>query len=307
MPGRDVAEVIGAAEQVTGFAEDVEITLEANPGASDQGRFKQYKNAGVNRLSLGIQSFSNPMLQALGRVHSAEQALLAIDAARDAGFDNINLDLMYGLPGQTVEQVVDDLEQALRVEPEHLSWYQLTIEPNTVFHHQPPSLPEEENLLAMMDAGLSILEKRGYRRYEISAFSRPGLESRHNLNYWSFGDYIGIGAGAHGKQTHAAEGRIIRRRRIRSPSGYITNPVQPPDIEVADQDRPLEFMMNHLRLLDGFELSDFQSRTGLEWCVVESTVASLDSQSLLECKGQKCRLTPRGRLFLDTVVASFSS
>ncbi|MEC9482594.1 MAG: radical SAM family heme chaperone HemW, partial [Halomonas sp.] len=206
------------------LSRDCEITLEANPGTVEQRRFAGYREAGINRLSIGVQSFQPAQLEALGRIHSGTEAERAVTSARCAGFDNINLDLMHGLPGQDVAQAIDDLEQALALSPEHLSWYQLTLEPNTEFHSQPPRLPEDDTLWDIQDAGHQRLEQAGYNRYEISAYARPGRRSRHNLNYWRFGDYLGIGAGAHGKLSRpGASGTldIERRWKSRQPDAYL--------------------------------------------------------------------------------------
>ena len=197
-------------QQRLGFAADIEITLEANPGTFEAEKFAAYRQLGINRLSIGIQSFNPQHLQALGRVHDSAQAMRAVELAKQAGFDNFNLDLMYGLPGQTVAQALADIEQALAFNPPHLSWYQLTIEPNTEFYKTPPQLPQDDDLWDIQEAGLALLQQHGFEHYEISAHAQPGKAARHNLNYWQFGDYLGIGAGAHGKITLPQTGQIIR-------------------------------------------------------------------------------------------------
>lgn len=242
---------------------DAEITLEANPGTTDQASFKGYYSAGVNRISIGVQSFQNELLLALGRIHSANDALDAFSAARSAGFSNINIDLMHGLPGQTLEAAMGDLETAISLQSEHLSWYQLTIEPNTYFHKFPPELPDEDRLWDIFEQGLALLQRVGFSRYEVSAFSKPSYQCRHNRNYWSFGDYIGIGAGAHGKiSSDKGEFSIERTTRTRSPQDYLMDPNRK-STTIAPGSLVLEFMMNSLRLKDGFTLSRFEQRTGL--------------------------------------------
>lgn len=242
---------------------DAEITLEANPGTTDQASFKGYYNAGINRISLGVQSFQDELLLGLGRIHSANDALNAFSAARSAGFSNINIDLMHGLPGQTLDTAMDDLETAASLQSEHLSWYQLTIEPNTYFHKFPPELPDEDRLWDIFEQGLAFLEREGFSRYEISAFSKPSYQCRHNSNYWSFGDYLGIGAGAHGKISHYnSEFTVERTTRTRSPTDYLLDPNRK-CTAIPRGSLVLEFMMNALRLKDGFTLSRFEHRTGL--------------------------------------------
>ena len=242
---------------------NAEITLEANPGTTDQASFDGYYNAGINRISIGVQSFQDELLLALGRIHSADDALHAFSAARSAGFTNINIDLMHGLPGQTLDAAMEDLEIATSLESEHLSWYQLTIEPNTYFHKFPPKLPDEDRLWDIFEQGLLLLERKGFCRYEISAFSKPSYQCQHNCNYWSFGDYLGIGAGAHGKISISDSGFTIERTtRTRSPQDYLKNPRRK-STRVPPGSLILEFMMNTLRLKDGFTLSRFEQRTGL--------------------------------------------
>lgn len=240
------------------FAHNVEITLEANPGAIDNTRITGFRQAGVNRLSLGVQSFDDDKLRQLDRIHSAADAHHAFQQARQAGFDNINLDLMHGLPGQTWRQAESDLQQAISLGPEHISWYQLTIEPNTIFYSNPPRLPLEETLIDIYERGMQLLADHHYVRYEVSAFARPGRQSAHNLNYWRFGDYLGIGAGAHGKLT--VEDKIYRTTKTRLPKDYLANPNRK-TVHVASKDVPLEFLMNALRLADGVDLTLFENRT----------------------------------------------
>lgn len=238
--------------------EGVEITLEANPGAIDNTRITGFRRAGVNRLSLGVQSFDDEKLGQLGRIHSAADARDAFQQARGAGFNNINLDLMHGLPGQTWREAEFDLQQAISLAPEHISWYQLTIEPNTIFYNKPPRLPVEETLVDIYERGMQLLADNNYARYEISAFARPGRQSVHNQNYWRFGDYLGIGAGAHGKLT--VEDKIYRTTKTRLPKDYMAGSNRKM-LQVAPEEIPLEFLMNALRLTDGVDLTLFENRT----------------------------------------------
>ncbi|HEU4617323.1 MAG TPA: radical SAM family heme chaperone HemW, partial [Gammaproteobacteria bacterium] len=262
-----VARLIEGIEARIPSRADLEITLEANPGAVDAERFEGFRAAGVNRLSIGVQSFRDDRLSSLGRVHGAEEARRAVELARRAGFRNLNLDLMYGLPEDDVEGALFDLESALALEPEHVSWYQLTLEPNTAFHRKPPALPAEETVAAIEDRGRALLERRGYTRYEISAYAKEGARCRHNLNYWQFGDYLGIGAGAHGKATIGGEClRIVRRAKTRNPRTYAALAGSEAAVAIEAVDSPdqlvLEYVMGALRLTDGVTVEAFSARTG---------------------------------------------
>ena len=294
------------------FAPTIEITLESNPGSADVANYRGYREAGVNRLSIGVQSFDDRQLRNLGRVHDRAQALAAFDAARAAGFDNINLDLMFGLPGQDLAGATGDLAQALALAPEHLSHYQLTIEPNTLFHHAPPAdLPDDDSCWAQQGACAELLERHGYARYEVSAWSRAGYESRHNLNYWRFGDYLGIGAGAHGKITLAGEGRVLRRVRQRQPRAYLANAGHDSvlrETELSAADLCFEFMLNALRLAGGFPTSLFHETTGLGLERILPALKTARDKGLIAFDAQKIRPSPLGldhlnelqALFLDT-------
>ncbi|SBS35808.1 Oxygen-independent coproporphyrinogen-III oxidase 1 [Marinomonas aquimarina] len=242
------------------WVENAEITMEANPGTFEQDKFAHFRQAGINRLSIGIQSFQPNLLKTLGRIHNREEAIAAVDKSRLAGFDNINLDLMHGLPEQSVEMALEDLKLAIALNPEHLSWYQLTIEPNTEFYRRPPPLPEDNTLWKIQDEGLALLEQSGYQQYEISANAKQGRQAQHNLNYWRFGDYLGIGAGAHGKIT-LRNGEIFRTRKTRHPNHYLSNLPEALSIKeaIASKDLPLEFMMNRLRLFEDFALKDYET------------------------------------------------
>ncbi|WP_346765473.1 radical SAM family heme chaperone HemW [Thioalkalivibrio sp. XN8] len=287
------------------LAPDAEITLEANPGTIEHGRFSEFAAAGVNRVSLGVQSFQPGLLQAIGRIHDAREAGLAIEELARAGIDNFNLDLMYGLPGQSAAAAAADLEAALQAGPPHLSLYQLTLEPGTPFHRRPPELPDEDSCWAMECAATERLAAAGYRRYEVSAWARPGRECRHNLNYWSFGDYLGLGAGAHGKLT-LSDGRVLRRRRRRRPLGWLEGP------RLEGEDRPgpealvFEFMLNALRLVDGFSVESFESRTGLPVAAALPGLGEAERLGLLTASAAG-RWTPTalGRRFLNDVQALF--
>lgn len=298
--------LLQAMQQRLRFAADIEITLEANPGTFEQAKFKDYRSAGINRLSIGIQSFNPQHLKALGRIHDDREALAAVDMARRAGFDNLNLDLMHGLPGQSLEQARADIDQAIALGPEHLSWYQLTLEPNTVFYSRPPVLPEEETLWDIQEAGQARLAEAGYAQYEISAYARDGRRARHNLNYWQYGDFLGIGAGAHGKLSHA-DGRVERYWKTRQPRDYLN-----PDkafragnkILKADE-LPFDFLMNALRLVDGVPTAWYPERTGQP---VEAMAPLLDQavqRGLLQPWQQQLRPTEQGRLFLNDLLEMF--
>jgi len=296
----------GIANQLA-LAPDAEITMEANPGSAEAEKFRALREAGVNRLSLGIQSFDNGHLQALGRVHNSEEAHAAIESAQQAGFDNLNLDLMHGLPGQTAESAESDLLDAISAGPQHLSWYQLTIEPNTMFHKRPPLLPQEDILGDIQDRGERLLSENGYGQYEVSAYSREDFQCRHNLNYWTFGDYLGIGAGAHGKITFPDK-RIERYAKRRQPDDYMS--AAETDFIVsrrtlATEETIGEFMMNALRLNEGFTPAQFASRTGLDASVVEKRLESLYQRDLLGLDNGVVKTTGLGRRFLDTVIGEF--
>ncbi len=287
-----------------------EITLEANPGAVDAAHFAGYRQAGVNRLSIGVQSFNDAHLRNIGRIHSAQQALDAFALASEAGFRSINLDLMYALPGQSVEQAMDDLKQAIALKPQHLSWYQLTIEANTLFSSHPPdSLPFHEKIAEISEAGIELLEEHGFKQYEVSAFATEGYQCRHNLNYWQFGDYIGIGAGAHGKLT-SLNGDIRRRRKQRSPAAYVesghSGDALSSENRLQDEDLLLEFMMNVLRLNDGVPAAAFEQRTGLSLQAIQLRLLHARRAGLMEQEPEVFRATELGRRFLNNLLVMFS-
>lgn len=286
------------------LAANAEVTMEANPGTFEQQRFAAYREAGINRLSIGIQSFNDQQLQALGRIHSGAEAKTAAEKALTLGFDRVNLDLMHGLPGQTVAAAKTDLECALALDPGHLSWYQLTIEPNTEFHSRPPSLPFDDDLADIQDQGQQLLAASGYHHYEISAFAKEGHQARHNLNYWQFGDYIGIGAGAHGKITHH-DGLIERRWKQRQPKAYMATPYEATSESLSKESLPLEFLMNALRLAEGVPQGLFSRRTGLDWTTIEPSCTEAERRGLLDLSAGMIQPTPTGRRFLNDLLEIF--
>ena len=301
-----IGALLEAVDAVSGLAAGTEITLEANPGTADSRRFAGYRALGVNRLSIGVQSFDDGKLAALGRIHDAGEARAAFAMAVEAGFTNINIDLMYGLPGQTVQDALSDLARAVSLEPAHISWYQLTIEPNTVFHAQPPPLPDDDLTWEMQDRGGDYLAQHGYRRYEVSAWSRPGSACRHNLNYWEFGDYLGVGAGAHGKLSN---GTITRQSRLRVPQSYMraagSAAVLATRKTLSEQDCILEFMLNALRLQDGVPLSSFSARTGLAPDTIGAQVDAARSDGLLEQEPTLLQATEKGARYLNDLLQYF--
>ncbi|BFM18564.1 radical SAM family heme chaperone HemW [Maricurvus nonylphenolicus] len=302
-----IGQILTMAEKQIGFESDIEITLEANPGTFEQEKFSGYRQAGINRLSIGIQSFNDDHLQRLGRIHSHNEAVNAVAMARQAGFDNFNLDLMHGLPNQTAQQALADLQQAIDLQPEHISWYQLTIEPNTEFYSRPPTLPIDDELANIQDQGHQLLQDNGYAQYEISAYAKPQRQSRHNRNYWQFGDYLGIGAGAHGKVTLLEPQTMLRRQKTRLPQHYLdnnrdfcsaSNPI--PGDELA-----LEFMMNGLRLINGVSTDLFSATTGLDLEVIREPVERLQQQGLLRSKEGLLATTREGNRYLNSVLQAF--
>lgn len=304
---RAIARILDGAEQALGFADDIEITLEANPGTFEQNKFRGFRTAGVNRLSIGVQSFQTAQLKALGRIHDGDDARRAIDRSRAAGFERFNLDLMHGLPGQDLAGALADLDQALAFEPPHLSWYQLTIEPNTAFHSNPPVLPHDDILGDIQDAGGERLARAGLTRYEVSAFAQQGEESRHNRNYWQFGDYLGIGAGAHGKITVPERDAIVRRSKTRLPRDYLARSDDrcASEHEVTSKERTLEFLMNALRLIDGVPKAMFAERTGLDFAAVAPWWQTQVTRGLLAPPDRRLAATALGIRFLDTVLSEW--
>jgi oxygen-independent coproporphyrinogen-3 oxidase len=292
------------------FAPGLEITLETNPGTTEHGRFEDYRAAGVNRISFGIQSFDDGCLQRLGRIHDSAQAVAAVRLAQDAGLDNINLDVMFALPGQTLAMAETDIERAIALQPAHLSHYQLTLEPNTVFAARPPAgLPDDDDSWDMQVGCQARMAAAGYAQYEVSAYARPGRECAHNLNYWHFGDYLGIGAGAHGKLTLGSEGTILRRWKAKHPSSYLASAGTAASIggdERLEPDRrPFDYMLNALRLVDGFSLREFESRTGLERSAIAGHLDTAERNGWIDRIGDKVVPTEFGRRFTNDVIGLF--
>jgi oxygen-independent coproporphyrinogen-3 oxidase len=278
-----------------------EITLEANPGTVEAERFRGFRDAGVNRISIGVQSFDDRMLGKLGRIHSAGEARKAIDAAL-ASFERVNVDLMYGLPGQDLAAAISDLEKAIDAGAPHISAYQLTIEPNTVFFSKPPTLPAHDACADMQVMIEKVLNEKGFEHYETSAFARPGQRCRHNLNYWEFGDYLGIGAGAHGKIS--LPGRITRHEQAKQPNAYLKgDPIR--EVEIPASQLPFEFMLNALRLVEGFPSALFQERTGLPFAVIQKNLEKAEHEGLLERDLQRIRPSAKGRRFLNDLLQEF--
>ncbi|MDL5598599.1 radical SAM family heme chaperone HemW [Bacillus subtilis] len=288
------------------FAPDIEITLEANPGTFEQAKFSAYRQLGINRLSIGVQSFQGDKLKALGRIHDGSEAIRAADMARNAGFDNFNLDLMHGLPDQSLDDALYDLRTAIAQGPTHLSWYQLTMEPNTVFWSQPPQLPEDDLLWDIQEAGQALLAEAGYAQYEVSAYARAGRQARHNLNYWTFGDFLGIGAGAHAKLSSPG-GRIQRTWKTRLPKDYLdpAKAFQAGARELDADELPFEFLMNALRLTDGVSAGLYPQRTGLPLADLAASRREAEAQGLLQADPARLAATPKGQLFLNDLLQRF--
>lgn len=301
-----IGQILSQAERHIGFAENCEITLEANPGSSEQSRFSGYKAAGVNRLSLGVQSFNDEHLKRLGRIHSSQSARTAIEAALNAGFTRLNVDIMYALGEQRTTQAIDDLSTALNYGIDHLSWYQLTIEQNTEYFKRPPKLPSDIITEHIEDAGWSLLSEHGFQRYEVSAYAKANSRSAHNVNYWEFGDYIGVGAGAHGKLS-LPSGETLRYSNTRLPKDYLARAddkrgsstiIEPNDIEA-------EFMMNALRLVDGVNVAMFE-RTGGDIEGIQATIRRLSNQKLMyPLESGRIQCTPKGYSLLNSVIEQF--
>ena len=303
---RALGRLLEGVERRVAFAGDIEITLEANPGTFEQAKFKGYRALGINRLSIGVQSFQQAKLKALGRIHDGDEAIRAADMARAAGFDNFNLDLMHGLPEQSIEDALFDLRTAISQGPTHLSWYQLTMEPNTVFWSQPPTLPEDDLLWDIQEAGQALLAAEGYAQYEVSAYAKAGKQARHNLNYWTFGDFLGIGAGAHAKLSTPA-GCIQRTWKTRLPKDYLdpAKAFQAGERLLAADELPFEFLMNVLRLSEGAPAELFSQRTGLPLQQLERSRREAERQGLLQADQTRLVATAKGQLFLNDLLQQF--
>jgi putative oxygen-independent coproporphyrinogen III oxidase len=301
-----IARVLAATRRHLTVAADVEVTMEANPGTIERGRFAEYRAAGVNRVSLGAQSFDAQRLATLGRIHSPDETRRAAEELHAAGLANFNLDLMYALPGQDIAAALSDVEAAIALAPTHLSHYQLTLEAGTVFAAQPPELPSDDDAAGMLTVCGERLAAAGFAQYEVSGYAQAGRQCRHNLNYWTFGDYLGVGAGAHGKLTFPASGAIVRTVHAREPRRYLAgSSVALSRKSVSVADLPFEFMLNALRLVDGFEIETFVRRTGLEWDEIAPRVQALVSRQLLVVQGGRLSTTLVGLRFLNEVLLSF--
>ena len=286
------------------LADDAEITMEANPGTVEADRFVGYQKAGVNRISIGVQSFSEPKLKRLGRIHDAGEAKRAANLASGLGLRSFNLDLMHGLPDQSLEEALDDLRQAIALNPPHLSWYQLTIEPNTLFGSRPPKLPDDDALWDIFEQGDKLLTAAGYQQYETSAYARPGYQCQHNLNYWRFGDYLGIGCGAHGKITFP-DGRIMRTAKTRHPRGYMEGKYLDRQHDVEREDKPFEFFMNRFRLLEAAPRSEFTLYTGLDEATIRPQLDEALAKNYMTETDEHWQITEHGKLFLNSLLELF--
>lgn len=286
------------------LAIDAEITMEANPGTVESERFVAYQAARINRISIGIQSFSLAKLQRLGRIHGPDEAKRAASLASQLGLRSFNLDLMHGLPDQSPDQALDDLRQAIALNPPHLSWYQLTIEPNTLFGSRPPLLPDDDALWDIFTAGHQLLTAAGYQQYETSAYARAGYQCQHNLNYWRFGDYLGIGCGAHGKVT-LSDGQILRIAKTRHPRGYMAGEYRQHQHYVAQADKPFEYFMNRFRLLEAAPRHEFSRYTGIEEQTIRRQIDSAIARGYLTENAHAWQVTERGTLFLNSLLELF--
>ena len=302
-----IGQLLAGIQERIPFDDNIEITLEANPGTVEAGRFAGYQSAGVNRFSIGVLSFNPLQLQKLGRIHDPAQAVAAAHQASALKLRSFNLDLMHGLPNQTLEQALDDLRQAIALAPPHLSWYQLTIEPNTAFGARPPRLPEDDTLWEIQEQGHELLLAAGYRQYEISAYAKPGFECQHNLNYWRFGDYLGIGCGAHGKLTDPHTGTIHRTVKIKHPKGYL-DPARPyldQRWQVQSDELPFEYFMNRFRLFEPCPKQEFMDRTGLPLTQIASRMQAAIQKELMADDGDVWRVTELGHRYLNVLLEGF--
>jgi len=304
-----IARLLSALRARLDLRPDVEITLEANPGTVEHDSFSAYRQAGINRVSLGVQSFSDELLKRIGRIHGRDEINNALKSLHAAGITNFNIDLMYALPGQSATQSILDVELAINAKPAHISFYQLTIEPNTAFAAQPPELPVDDTAWDMHQAGLELLERAGYKQYEISASAQTEMQSRHNMNYWRYGDFLAIGAGAHGKVTLPADGSIQRYAKHRHPKRYMQGLESGEWFAekwlLTDEERVFEFFLNQLRLKQGVHISDFGPRTGLQWEIVETRVQKAIETGFLEAVDKRLRPTPLGWRFVNDIQQMF--
>ena len=305
---QQIQRLLAGIESMIAFTNDIEITLEANPGTFESEKFADYKAIGINRLSIGVQSFNDKHLKRLGRVHSAQEAVRAIEIAKHAGFDNFNLDLMFGLPESNEQDSLRDVQQAIELHPTHISFYQLTLEPNTYFHKYPPVLPSDESIFDAQLACQKLLAEQGYQQYEISAYAQADKQCQHNINYWSFGDYLGIGAGAHGKITLGLPGNIVRTMKPKKPEHYLQQVKHDRLVQaIKVSDLALEFVMNHLRLKKGFSLETYSQRTGLPLQSLQPALTQCIQQGLLIERQQHYVCSEKGWHFLDSILENFLS
>ncbi len=309
-PPAAIEKILDACRARLRFAPNTEITMECNPGTAEHGRFEHYLAAGVNRLSFGIQSFNDDCLKALGRIHDSREADRAVKMAQDAGYANINLDLMFALPGQDLTMARHDVERAMALSPTHVSYYHLTLEPNTIFAAKPPpNLPDEDAAWALQEQGQAILAEHGFAQYEISAYAKPDRQCAHNLNYWRYGDYLGIGAGAHGKISSGASGDILRRWKLKNPRDYLQHAASEQriggDESISLINRPFDYMLNALRLAEGFAIKDFEVRTGLERAAIDKKLSHAKLMGWLDETQGRIIPTELGQRFSNDVMGLF--
>ena len=307
LTGDAYTRLLSEVDSLIGLADNCEITLEANPGTVETGRFKEYVKAGINRISIGVQSLQNDKLKALGRIHGANEATHAAEQAKEAGLNSFNLDLMHGLPGQTLDDALSDLKQIIALDPPHISWYQLTIEPNTQFASKPPTLPQDETLWDIQEQGQALLAEAGYIQYEISGYAKPGYQCQHNLNYWRFGDYLGIGCGAHGKVTNAKTGIITRTEKVKHPRGYMdmVKPYLYKSWHVEQDDLAFEFFMNRFRLVEPCPIEDYSALTNQPLQSQQAALNKAINTGLLIEKDGHWQVSLKGHRFLNDLLELF--
>ncbi|WP_350606811.1 radical SAM family heme chaperone HemW [Pseudoalteromonas sp. MER144-MNA-CIBAN-0113] len=307
LTGAAYTRLLNEVDSLIGLADNCEITLEANPGTVETGRFKDYVKAGINRISIGVQSMQNDKLKALGRIHGADEASYAAQQASEAGLNSFNLDLMHGLPGQSLDDALSDLKQIIALNPPHISWYQLTIEPNTQFASKPPTLPQDETLWDIQEQGQALLAQAGYQQYEISGYAKPGFQCQHNLNYWRFGDYLGIGCGAHGKVTDAKTGVITRTEKVKHPRGYmdIIKPYLYKSWQVEQDDLAFEFFMNRFRLTEPCPIEDYSALTNQPLQSQQAALNKAINTGLLIEKDGHWQVSLKGHRFLNDLLELF--
>lgn len=304
LSAESMADLLYGVKQRIAVHPDAEITMEANPGTVEAERFAGFQRAGINRISIGVQSFGDDKLIRLGRIHGAEEAKNAARLAKQLGLRSFNLDLMHGLPDQSLSQALSDLQQAIELSPPHLSWYQLTIEPNTQFGSRPPKLPDDDMLWDIFSEGDKLLTAAGYQQYETSAYCKPGFQCQHNLNYWRFGDYLGIGCGAHGKISFE-DGRIMRTVKTKHPKGFMEGRYLHQQNFVDNDDRPFEFFMNRFRLLEAFPRQDFSDYTGLAESTIRHQIDEALALGYISESETHWQITPHGKLFLNSLLELF--